>query len=285
MLAEQYHRPNHLQAALDILQNNPGTRVLAGGTDLIIALRERRQTAAGLLDLSQIAELTEIKREGEALHIGSMATFHSIELHPEVLAHCPILAMAASTVGAPQIRARATIGGNVANAAAAADSLPALLALDAVAQVASSKDVRQLPLQQLLVGLNQTSLAREELIVKFVVPLRNNRFMDFEKIGRRRALAISRVNLGLVAEMEKGRIERVAIAVGAVGKTAYRVSEVEESLAGKTLTPEEIGRACEQMDAIVAEKLAGRNTTPYKRRIAAAVLRLALEKLMKEATA
>ncbi|NCB30918.1 MAG: hypothetical protein EOM66_05860 [Clostridia bacterium] len=119
-------------------------------------------------------------------------------------------------------------------------------------------------------------LAADELIFELIIPRHTGCFMAFEKIGRRKALAISRINMGLLLEMTGSTIARAAVAYGAVGKTAYRVTELETFLEGKQLDEALIKQAGELAEKIVTEKLAGRKTTPYKRKIAAAVLRRAL---------
>ncbi len=278
MQIAQYYQPATLDEAAKILRDNANIKILAGGTDLIIALRERHIKAEGLLDISRIG-LSRIYIDDGTLHVGSMATFHQIESNSLVLKHCPMLAEAASQVGAPQIRARATIGGNVANAATAADSLPVLLAMDAQAVVVNAEGRRTVRVEDLLTGVNQTALAPGDILTEFVLPIYANAFMAFEKIGRRQALAISRINLGIRIHLENGVVAQSAIAVGAVGKTAYRVRALEDSLTGKALTGEAMEQACGMLDNIVAEKLGARKTAPYKRRIAAAVLKRAFERM------
>ena len=278
-----YYRPASVPDALKILQSGANTKILAGGTDLVIALRERHVSPDALLDLSGIKELKRIYTDSEGLHIGSMATFSQIEADPNVLKYCPMLSHAASQVGSPQIRNRATIGGNVANAATAADSLPSLLAMDAEALVQDGTSKRYVKVDDLLVGINKTTLKPGELIVEFRLAHRPDVYMDFEKIGRRKALAISRINLGVVLEFDGSAVKKAAVAVGAVGKRAYRAVEIEEFLVGKTLSEEVNQEAASLMDEIVARNLAGRSTTPYKRKIAAAVLARALEKALRGA--
>lgn len=281
LLAANYYKPGSATQAVEYLSQAGGAgqraRILAGGTDLVIALRERRAKADALVDISDIDELKKIRVECGSLRIGSAATFLAIQQSREVGEICPMLVEAVSQIGAPPIRARATIGGNVANAATAADSIPALLAAEAEAEIAGPGGLRRIPVSQVLAGLNTNSLAADELITAFIIPIRPKARMAFEKIGRRKALAISRINLGLQLELDAaGKISSVAVAVGAVGKTAYRVIEVEDYLRGKALDQATVEGACAMMDETVARNLQGRKTTPYKRKIAAAVLGRAL---------
>jgi CO/xanthine dehydrogenase FAD-binding subunit len=276
---QNYYRPSTLDEALCYMQSGC-VKALAGGTDLVIALRERELEASGLVDLSLVEELRGISVKPDGLHIGAMTTFTQIQNSAEVGGICPMLAQAASMVGSPQIRNTGTIGGNLANAATAADTVPVLMAMDAQAVVMRSGDTRLLPVTEIPTGLNATCLAPDELIVEFVLNPRPGAFMDFEKIGRRKALAISRINMALVMECQDGVIERAAAAFGAVGKTAYRAVPVEAFLAGKVLSNACIEEAAAVAEQMVAEVLQGRKTTPYKKKLAAAVLRRALKKAM-----
>lgn len=277
MLVKNYYKPATLPEALQDMQR-PFVKALAGGTDIVIALNERETVPDGLVDLSGIAELKQITLRGDELHIGSMATFTQIATNASVRRVCPMLAEAAASVGSPQVRNVGTIGGNLANAATAADTVPALMAADAKAIVRSASGERVLSVTEIPTGLNATCLTQDELICEFIVPLHENCFMDFEKVGRRKALAIARINMGILLEMHGGTIERAAVAYGAVGKTAYRVTELEAFLSGKKLDGGLIEDAAALVERIVTEKLHGRKTTPYKRKIAAAVLRRALIK-------
>ena len=191
-----------------------------------------------------------------------------------------MLTCAASKVGSPQVRNSGTIGGNLANAATAADTVPVLMAMDALAVIKRSGGCRVVPVTEIPTGLNQTCLEADELIVEFILKPRPGSFMDFEKIGRRKALAISRINMAMVLELGGGLIKGAAIAYGAVGKTAYRATQLEEFLVGKRLDGQLIDEAAGVAEELITRVLQGRKTTPYKKKIAAAVLRRALEKAM-----
>lgn len=278
MRVNTYYKPTILREALVCMRSGGVVKALAGGTDLIIEMNEGKIAPDVLVDLSAIAELKHIEAGEDGLHVGSMATFSQIASSAVVWEVCPMLAEAAAMVGSPQVRNSGTIGGNLANAATAADTVPALMAADAVAVIKHADGERILPVTEVPTGLNHTCLAPDELICELVIPRHPGCFMAFEKIGRRKALAISRINMGLLLEMDESRIARADVAYGAVGKTAYRVSALETFLRGKLLDDTLIEQAAQLAEEIVTEKLAGRKTTPYKRKIAAAVLRRALTK-------
>jgi len=278
MLVKEYYSPVFLEDALHQM-NEPGqVKALAGGTDLAISLNERTIRPDAVVDLSGIEELKRIEMIGEDLHIGSMATFAQIAEDEVVKAMCPMLAAAALSVGSPQVRNLGTIGGNLANAATAADTVPALMAADAKAVVRKEGGERILPVTEIPCGLNKTVLEPNELICEFILRPAKGSFTDFEKVGRRKALAISRINMAIVLERENDVITKAALAYGAVGKTAYRASALETYLTGRKIDADTIDGACELAEQIVTEVLNGRSTTPYKKKIASAVLRRALIK-------
>lgn len=279
MKVKEFCRPKSLDSALALLRDKPNAKIIAGGTDLTIALNERHIQPDTVIDITGIAQLRRIYEADGILHIGSAATFSDVQFSPLVKHYCPSLCEAAAQMGATQVRNLATVGGNVANAATAADSLPPLLSMDGLAVVASAGHTRTLPVAAVVTGVNQNSLAGDELIVEFLLPEQPGTAKVFEKVGRRKALAISRINLGLCVKMDGKTVQGIAVAVGAVGKTAYRVTPVESFLAGKELSEETIAQAANLMDEVVAKNLAGRSTTPYKRKIAWAVLKRGLTRI------
>ncbi len=279
MRIEAFYRPDTIHSAVALLDSISGAKIIAGGTDLVIAINERKIKPPALVDITDISEMRRIWEERDTLHIGAAVTFSELQSSELVRRYCPSLCEAASEMGAVQIRNLATIGGNVANAAAAADGVPPLFSMNAIATVRSVNNTRYVPLTEIITGINKNSLATNEMISEFQIQDLPNTMKVFEKIGRRKALAISRINLAVCAELSGRMIKRIAIVVGAVGKTAYRVNEVEEYLYNKELSEPVILSAADIMDEIVARNLAGRSTTPYKRKIAWAVLKRSLERI------
>lgn len=277
-----YVQPKELGEALSFLGKSPETtKMLAGGTDLINQMRTREVLPEYILDLNGLKELQEIRLDDGNLIVGSMTTFDEIEHNPLVLQYIPALAEAAGTVGSPQIRHRGTIGGNVANAAVAADSVPVLLSLDAQVKLVSAKKERVVDLQSILVWLNETSIEKDEILTEIIIPLpKEGTIGVFEKLGRRRAMAIARLNLGLHVNFDADKkITEAKLALGSVGTTAYRVKEVEDLLVGKALTDELIQTASEVAAKVVADTLGTRPTATYKKTITGASMRKALNRL------
>jgi CO/xanthine dehydrogenase FAD-binding subunit len=284
LTVKDYYRPQTLEEAATLLDRFPeNTKILAGGTDLIIQMRLKETKPDYLLDLGGLNSLKEIKTKDHYLTIGSMTTFFELEQNPIVQKYLSVLAKASASIGSPQIRSRATIGGNIANAAPAADTLPALLALDSQIKLERKGGTRTASLAQILLGINQTDIKPAEILTHIIIPLpEKDTYQAFQKIGRRKAMAIARLNLALVITFypEQLTIKEAKIALGAVGKTPYRVQMVEALLKEKNLDETFIEQASELIEKIVAETLGTRPTAPYKKTIAKGALKRALHQIL-----
>ncbi len=228
--------------ALDIghavaLLGEPGvrSRVLAGGTDLLLRLRAEPDLCDRLVDISTIAALHAITLQDGCVTIGAAATFSEVMESPIVQETAPLLAEACRQVGAAQIRNMGTLGGNVANAAACADSLPALVCLDAVARVLTSEGDQEWPVSELIVGPNRTHIPPGGLLVSLTyrVPQPGSRGV-FSKLGRRNAMAISRVTVAALGRLDDaGRVADARLVPGSVTPRVSRFTAVEGYLLGK----------------------------------------------------
>lgn len=233
-------RPTSLREALQVLADHPGARPVAGGTDLVVQLRDGRRKAELLVDLGRVG-LDGIKENGRGIAIGAGTTMDAIAAHPAVRAHFPALAAAAARVGAWPIQCRATLGGNLANASPAADTAPALLVAGAAVTLASARGQSQLPLEELFVGPGRTSLRANELLVSVLLPASRpgtgRRLVErFAKVGPRREQIISVVCMaGRAVVAADGRLESVRLAFGAVAPTPVRARSAERLLERRVL--------------------------------------------------
>ncbi|HPW56554.1 MAG: FAD binding domain-containing protein [Thermoanaerobaculaceae bacterium] len=233
-------RPRSLREALRVLADHPGARPVAGGTDLVVQLRDGRRQAELLVDLSRVG-LDGITETDRGIAIGAGTTMDVIATHRAVRTHFPALATAASQVGAWPIQCRATLGGNLANASPAADTAPALLVAGAAVTVASARGQSQLPLEELFVGPGRTSLRSNELIVSVLLPVSRTgagrRLVErFVKVGPRREQIISVVCMaGRVVVAADGRLELVRLAFGSVAPTPVRARATERLLERRVL--------------------------------------------------
>jgi xanthine dehydrogenase iron-sulfur cluster and FAD-binding subunit A len=254
---QEYLTVNSIEDALLALAARPGTsRLVAGGTDLILELeRGVRPGVENLVDISRIPGLNRILLdENDVIHLGPLVT-HNDCAASRLIVECAFpLAQAAWEVGAPQIRNRGTVAGNLVTASPANDTIPPLMALGASVRLASLRGFRMVPLAEFYLGVRKTALQPDEMLVDINFPaLRKEQRGAFIRIGLRRAQAISVVNAAVVADFvsdvskagASGEVLAAAITLGAVAPTIIRASEAETYLRGKSLTEAVIARAAE----------------------------------------
>ena len=212
-------RPRNLAEAVQWLEDTPACLPLAGGTDLMVMLHAQTIAPRALLDIWPLPELKGIRQSGGALEIGAAESYTSMIQSELVEQHVPALVAAAKTIGAAQIQNRGTLGGNLANASPAGDTLPVLLA--AGAEVITNR--RAIPIDEFFVGYRKTALAPAELITAVRFP-RKCPNMVFRKVGTRQAQAISKVVMAVNFEPHR-------IAIGSVAETPIRALSAESALA------------------------------------------------------
>ncbi len=231
-----YLRPRTLEEAAVARAAYPDWMVLAGGTDLMVNANHK-PTPAGILDLWRLADLGFIRVEADAIVIGAGATWHEVERHPAIRERLRPLAMAAREIGALQIQARGTLGGNVGTSSPVGDSLPVLLALDATIEVASVRGHRSIPYHAYCTGYRKTLLASDELIVAAHLPLPSAATRTtWRKVGTRRAQSISKVMGAAAITLDGGVVTSARVALGAVADRPIRITAVEDAVKGLALS-------------------------------------------------
>ncbi|HKC39822.1 MAG TPA: xanthine dehydrogenase family protein subunit M [Gemmatimonadales bacterium] len=215
----KYIRPKSLADAVQIYRATPGCRLLAGGTDLMVMLHARtlRPAPQAVIDLWSLAELKGVRRVQDVVEIGAAESYTGIIASRDVQQHLPALAAAARTIGAAQIQNRGTLGGNLANASPAGDTLPVLLAYDAVVVT----DRRAIPIDTFFTGYRTTALESDELITAVRFPL--GRRVAFRKVGTRAAQAISKIVIAVSRQPAR-------IAIGSVAEVPLRARSAEAAL-------------------------------------------------------
>ncbi len=241
-------RPRDLAHALALMAAAPGPErptPLAGGTDLLVYLNAGTHPGRRFLDLWGLGELRGIRAGKAGARLGALATFSEIREHALVRRRFPALAAAAAEVGGRQIQNRATVGGNIANASPAGDSLPALMALDATVHVRSVRGPRTIPFAALFRGYRDLALAPDELITAVALPLAPPGTVQFfRKVGTRRAQSISKVVMaGALHLTRDGRVDHVRLAWGSVAPVTLRAAHAEEVLLGAEPSRGVCGRA------------------------------------------
>ena len=246
MAAFDYVRPISLKALVDELaQVKSKGAVLAGGTDILVKIRSGVLSPKVLFDANHLLELNGISDDGDRIRIGALTRIAEILGSNVIKRSIPFLSSAASHLGSPQIRNRATVGGNVLTASPAADMVPPLLAMGAQVRLRGQEGERFVTIEDFMVGPGRTSIRNDEILVEIIVPrLEEGCRSHFLKVGRRRALAISVVNVaGWLKANARGEIEEARIVLGAVAPTATRAKGAEMFLRGKRCTAEVIGEA------------------------------------------
>jgi carbon-monoxide dehydrogenase medium subunit len=222
-------------------------RVLAGGTDLLVAMKEKELKARYLIDIKEIPGFSGISfSASEGLKIGALSTIHSIETSQVTSDNFPTLCEAASQLGSYQVRHRATLGGNLCNASPAADMATPLMALDARLNVVGEKGERMVPIEEFFVGPGKTALDSGEILkcvsVSTIPPQTG---CGYVKLGRRRAMDCAIVNaaVSLTLEPSNGSCRTARVALGSVAPTPVRAIEAENVLKNQKISENLIAKA------------------------------------------
>ena len=247
----------------------PRSRLIAGGTDLMLQLRADVECPDLLIDLSGLRGLSFVRREPGLIRVGAMTTFAELCANSALAAEAGCLTCAAAQVGSQQIRNVATIGGNVANASACADMLPSLLALDTqVGVLNGAGTVAWRPLRDLLAPAGRTTLKSDEAIVEFsFAPLSRCQRSAFSKIGSRSSVTVAKLSGAIVVTLDETHqtITRATIALGSIAPAAFVDHSVAAILCGRLLnsgdTATLFATACA---SAVNRSIPTRSTLPYK---------------------
>lgn len=225
----EFLQPGSLIEAIEAKAEVPAAVPIAGGTDVMVEINFDARRPGALLDLNRVAELTTWERVDGWVRLGAGVTY--TRLIAELGDALPGLAMAARTVGSPQIRNRGTVGGNLGAASPAGDCHPVLLATGAIVEVTSARGPRQIPAAEFFVGPKRNALAADELITSVLIPAAPGP-QQFAKVGTRNAMVIAVCAFAL--ELRPGAMSsaRVGTGIGSAGPTPLRAPEAEEFLDG-----------------------------------------------------
>ena len=223
----EFLQPRSLRDALAVKADRPEAVPIAGGTDVMVELNFDRRRPEAVLDLGRVEELAAWDRQDGRLRVGAGITY--TRAIAELAGDLPGLAIAARTVGSPQIRNRGTVGGNLGSASPAGDCHPPLLAMGAEVEVASvASGSRRIPVDEFFTGPKQSALAPDELICAVHLPAAAGP-QQFAKIGTRNAMVIAVCSFGLALDPGRGR---VGTWIGSAGPTPLRARDAESFLQG-----------------------------------------------------
>ena len=231
----RYEAPQTLQAAVALLAGATGpARILAGGTDVIVQMETDLIEPSLIVDITKIPEVRQISQESGGFRIGAAVPGMEIMGHAALCKAWPGVLDGVKLIGSIQVRGRASIGGNLCNGSPAADSVPPLIAAGAIARIVGSKGIREVPVEQIPAGPGKTSLAKDEIIVSFLLPARPPHSGDaYQRFTPRTEMDIAVVGAGVNLTLdEKGVCTQVRVSIGAVAERALLVPEAATALIG-----------------------------------------------------
>jgi xanthine dehydrogenase FAD-binding subunit len=276
--------PQTIKDCLFILaKNEVEHRIIAGGTDAVVRMKEGKWRPSTWINIKGIKELRYIKEINGAIHIGPLTTHTDIIQSPLLQRKADVLVEAASEVGAIQMQNMGTIGGNIGTASPAGDTIPALYVLNASVELQSINSKRLVPIKQLFTGPGRTVIKPNEMITNIIIqPQTENEIGIFQKLGPRKAQSISIVNVAINLSMGKD-LECIEgkIAFGSVAPTIIRAKKCEALLPLHPLTDDIIENIAKVAWKEVMPITDGRATAEYRRDMASALLERGLYRLMR----
>ncbi len=293
MLRLELSTPVTLQEAMQLLSSAPDMVPIAGGTDLLTCFHKEThieslkvqpaptQAMAKLVDISSLKELQGIEVKGDVIDIGAGTTHDELSTNQHIRTHCPALAEAALRIGSPQIRNRGTLGGNIVHASPSADTVPALLVMNAELQLISSQSFRRYPLCNFFRGPGETILQPGEIITRVFVPIpRLNTIQFYRRIAARKVHACAKASVAMVAINTRGVLTQVRIAFGAVAPTVIQGNKTAQIIEGQRLSQAIINSAVEMSMSEVQPIDDIRSTAEYRRAMIGELLRQGLSEVL-----
>jgi aerobic carbon-monoxide dehydrogenase medium subunit len=274
----KYEAPETVEAAVALLAaGTQGAKIFAGGTDLLVQMREDLIEPELLIDIKNISEVRAISIGANDIKIGAAVTGAELGEHAEVKALWPGVVEAMELIGSDQVQGRATMGGNLCNASPAADSVPALIAAAAKAVIAGSSGTREVPVAEIVTGPGQTSLGPDEFVVQIVLPKLPPRAGDaYLRFIPRTEMDIAVVGAGVSLSLnDDGTCAAVRLALGAVAPTVVLVEAASDILVGKKLDDavlNELASAASDVCSPIDDK---RGTIEFRTKVAGVLARRA----------
>jgi len=275
----KYYRPKTTAELFELLENEQGSKaLLAGGTDLMPRYEQGRPFPDLLIDLKHLPEMSEIHEEQEEIIIGALTSVEDLKKNPLIRRYAKALSMAAGEFAAVQIRHRATIGGNLMNASPAGDLIPPLNILNAGLMVSSRQSVREIPIDEFHLGPGKTALDETEILTEIRFK-KTDLESTFVKLGLRRAMAISVVNLAASYKILDGKYQALNLAAGAVAPTVVGLEKYAEAVVADV---EAIDTEIALLENAISPIDDIRATARYRRKALKNIARYTLHELLSE---
>jgi len=279
-----YSAPSSLSEALKLLRENSQALLLAGGTDLLVQMRAGRKQTDLVIDIKNIAELNQLVLDASGLRLGAAVPCYRIYNHRDIARGYPALSDVASLIGGTQIQGRASIGGNLCNAAPSADAVPLLIALGAICRIAGPSGERTVPVEEFCTAPGKTVLKQGELLVSLhLPPPKPHSGAAYLRFIPRNEMDIAVAGAGVSVELNNGNFQSVRIALGAVAPTPLYAKQAGDSLAGKPVNDACIQTAAELAKAAASPITDMRGTAEYRRHLCAVLTARALKQAIQRA--
>lgn len=230
-----YTEAKSIKEACEILKNNENAMIIAGGSDILVKIRDFKITNKDLVGITRINELKGISKINDEIIINAATTFSEIEKNEIIKENIPILAKSASLVGGPQIRNVATIGGNICNAAPSADSAASLFALNAEFIINGIDYERQMPISDFYLGAGKNALKRGEILSKIKIKDYKNLSGTYIKFAQRKAMDIATIGVAVMMDYRQNHIKDLRLAYGVAAAVPLRAKSAEKYAIGKDI--------------------------------------------------
>lgn len=272
------YNPKNIKEALTYL-GEEDTHILAGGTDLIVRIKDRDIYPKSIVNIKMLP-LDYIKINGDFIRVGALTSVETLYRSEIINMYAPVLSDAAEKMGSPQIRNLGTIGGNIANASPAADTVPPLFVLNAGITLKGRRGERAVVIGEFFTGPGENIIERDEFITEVVFKkMESDEVWFFKKLGQRKALTIAKISLAFRGRLSGKKLDEVSIALGAVAPTVIYAKRTADFLNSKRLTSDVIDEVSKIIQKEIEPITDIRSTVEYRRKMAGALLKQGLLEL------
>ncbi len=275
------YSPKTIEEVKEYMKDHSNFKLLAGGTDLVLDFKRNKVKCESIVSLGKISEFKKIVDDEDEIYIGAMVTFSDLIENNIINNYCNLLLNCSMSMGSPQIRNVATVGGNIANGGSAADIIPCIISLGGILLIESEEAIRRVSCEEYFENYKEEGLKENEILTHIIIPKTQN-ISGYYKLGKRNSLAISRVSAAVNLEIKKDRICAINICLGAVGRYPFRAKELEERSLGKDIKWLYSEEALEYLEGIVEKSIEGRKTMPFKREATKGVFKRALDNALQK---
>lgn len=272
----RYEAPETLDAAVRLLSSETGlTKILAGGTDLLVQMRTDIIEPEVIVDIKKIGEVRHIGEENGGFRIGAAITGAELEEHPTLSKIWPGVVEGANLIGSTQVQGRATMGGNLCNGSPAADSVPALITATATATIAGPNGTREMAVEDIMTGPRQLAISKDEFVVSFFLPARPANASDaYERFIPRTEMDIAVVGCATSLVLDgSGKITDARVSLGAVAARPLLVKECADAIIGSTLDDAAMAKLDAAAQAACKPINDKRGTIEYRTKVAGVLAR------------